>query len=174
MLLLGNAFAFVGCALMIAVGLIKKKKNMLIAQTAQFTFQSLSNLVLGSVNGFFSCLLSVVRIFVFTKFKVTVWLKLAFLAVQFAFSLWMGADSFYEWVPFMSVVAYTWYLDTDNPIIFKLVNLLGVILWTFHDIHYLNYVAFAFDILTMVSTLAGIALLLKDKKKDVSEKEKNT
>lgn len=171
MLLLGNAFAFIGCALMIAVGLIKKKKNMLIAQTAQFAFQSLSNLVLGSVNGFFSCVLSVIRIFVFTRVKVTVWLKLAFLAVQFAFSLWMGADSFYEWVPFMSVLAYTWYLDTENPIVFKLVNLLGVILWAFHDIHYLNYVAFAFDILTMVSTLTGIALLLKERKAKVPERE---
>jgi len=149
---------------MIAVGLIKKKKNMLLTQYFQFGFQSLGNLVLGSITGFFSCVLSLIRIFVFTKVKVTVWLKLIFLAIQAAFSLWVGADSLYEWIPFFSVVAYTWYLDTENPVTFKIVNLIGVILWAFHDIHYLNYVAFSFDILTIISTAVGIYILLREKK----------
>lgn len=149
---------------MIAVGLIKEKKLMLIMQTAQFSFQSLGNIVLGSINGFFSCLLSVLRIFVFTRLRVTVWLKLSFLAIQLGFSLWAGADTVFEWIPFLSTVAYTWYLDTENPVTFKLVNLIGVTMWAFHDIHYLNYAAFTFDILTIISTIAGIALLLRDKK----------
>lgn len=150
---------------MIAVGLIKEKKHMLLTQCAQFGFQSLGNLVLGSINGFFSCILSVIRIFVFTKVKVTVWLKLGFLAIQLCLTLWMGACTIYEWIPFMSVLAYTWYLDTENPVTFKFVNLIGVTLWAFHDIHYLNYAAFTFDILTVISTVAGMAILMRGRKK---------
>ena len=165
MLLLGNALSFIGCALMIAVGLIKKKKHMLLTQAVQFSFQSLGNLVLGSINGFFSCILSVVRIFVFSKVKVTVWLKLAFLAFQLLFTLWMGADTIYEWIPFFSVLAYTWYLDTKNPVTFKIVNLIGSTLWIFHDFHYRNYTAVTFDILTVISMLIGIAMLQNDKRK---------
>lgn len=150
---------------MIAVGLIKKKKHMMLAQSAQFCFQSFGNLVLGSINGFFSCVLSFIRIIVFTKLRGTVWLKLTFLSIQLAFTLWVGADTIYEWLPFLSVLAYTWYLDTENPITFKIVNLIGVSMWAFHDIHYLNYVAFSFDILTIVSTVTGIIILLKEKRK---------
>lgn len=165
MLLLGNALSLIGCALMIVVGLVKKKKHMLVTQTVQFSFQSLGNLVLGSINGFFSCVLSVVRIFVFSKFKVTVWLKLAFIAIQLSFTLYTGADTIFEWLPFMSTLAYTWYLDTENPVTFKIVNLIGTSMWVFHDFHYRIYTAFTFDILTVISMLIGIAMLQKDKRK---------
>ena len=153
---------------MIAVGLIKKKKHMLLAQAVQFTFQSLGNIVLGSINGFICSVLAVVRIFVFSKVKVTVWLKLAFIVLQLVLTLWMGADTIYEWIPFLSMLAYTWYLDTKNPVTFKIVNLIGSSLWVFHDFHYSNYTAFAFDILTIISTVIGITSILRENKKDLT------
>ena len=67
-----------------------------------------------------------------------------------------------QWIPFFSMVLYTWYLDTDNAVLFKLVNLLGVMMWAVHDIHYRNYVAFSFDLMTVVSTVIGILLILRD------------
>lgn len=158
---------------MILVGLVKKKSHMLLTQAFQFGFQSLGNLVLGSVNGFISCIISVIRIFVFTKMRVTVWLKLFFLGIQFALSLWMGADNIYEWIPFLSCVAYTWYLDTESPITFKIVNFIGSFLWVFHDFHYRNFAAFTFDILTLFSLIIGIGLIIHDRKK-VDENSKNS
>lgn len=150
---------------MVLFGLIKDKRRMLLTQIVQFFMQSLGNLVLGSITGFFSCIVSVFRIFIFMKLRVTVWLKLAFIVLQAGISLAVGAETIFEWLPFFSMVAYTWYLDTEDPITFKIVNLIGVIMWTFHDFHYVNYAAFSFDILTIVSTLAGIYILLHEKKR---------
>lgn len=171
-ILVGNLISFVGCLMMTAIGFIKKKKHILIAQCAQFSIQSLGNLALGSVTGFLSCIIGVVRILVFTRFKVTVWLKLGFLALQAALTIWAGADTIIEWIPFLSMVAYTWYLDTDNAVTFKLVNVAGVIMWAVHDFYYRNYVAFSFDVFTIISTAVGILLILRDRKKLGGEKKK--
>ena len=165
MLLLGNLLSLVGCSMMIIIGFIKKKEKIMLAQFTQFCVQSVSNLVLGSVSGFIAGVIAAIRIFVFTNFKVTVWMKLAVLALQAALTMAFGAQTIIEWIPFLSMILYTWYLDTDNVILFKLVNIFGVMMWAFHDFHYSNYVAFSFDVMTTVSTIIGILMVLREKKK---------
>lgn len=164
MLLLGNLISLVGCSMMILIGFIKNKDKILLAQSAQFSIQAAGNLVLGSVSGGISCVIAVIRIFVFKYVKVTVWLKLGFIALQAILTALSGAHTIIQWIPCLSMVAYTWYLDTDSAIVFKLANVAGVIMWAVHDFHYRNYVAFSFDLMTIVSTFIGICLILKDRK----------
>ena len=166
MVLIGNIISFFGCILMVAVGFIKRKEHMLATQFAQFSMQAVANLVLGSVSGSISCVIGVIRIVVFTRVKkVRSWMKIAFLALQAVITYLTGAVTLIQWVPVISMVAYTWYLDTDNEVLFKAVNLLGVCMWLFHDIHYINYSAAAFDIMTIVSTTVGVILLLVERRK---------
>lgn len=152
--------------MMILIGFIKNKDKILLAQCGQFSIQAAGNLVLGSVSGGISCIIAVIRIFVFKYVKVTVWLKLGFIGLQAVLTALSGAHTIIQWIPCLSMVAYTWYLDTDSAIVFKLANVAGVIMWAVHDFHYHNFVAFSFDIMTIVSTFAGIWLILKDRKKD--------
>ena len=164
MLLLGNLISLVGCSMMILIGFIKNKDKILLAQSAQFSIQAAGNLVLGSVSGGISCVIAVIRIFVFKYVKVTVWLKLGFIALQAVLTAMSGAHTIIQWIPCLSMVAYTWYLDTDSAVVFKLANVAGVIMWAVHDFHYRNFVAFSFDLMTIVSTFMGIWLILKDRR----------
>lgn len=164
MIWIGNAIAFFGCVLMIGIGFIKKKEHILTAQCAQFGIQALGNLVLGAVSGCVSGLVGVVRILVFHRVRVTPWLKLGFIAIQALLTLWAGADTLIDWMPMFSMVAYTWFLDTDNAVLFKLVNMLGNFMWVIYDLRYLNYVGFTFDVLTIFSTAIGIYMILKERK----------
>ena len=166
MLIAGNIVSFLGCLLMVCIGLIKKKRTMLAVQCGQFALMGTGNFLLGSASGGISNIVAIVRIWAFGKFKVTVWLKLGFLALQAGLTALFGADTWIEWIPFFSMILYTWYLDTDNPILFKLVNIAGVAMWVVHDLHYHNYVTVVFNIATVISTTIGIALLLRDKKKE--------
>lgn len=169
MLLAGNIISFIGCVLMISIGLIKNKKHMIIAQTAQFSIMAVGHLLLGAYSAVISCVVSTLRIFVFTRFKkVPMWLKLVFLAGQTVLTLALGASTFFDWVPVLSMVLYTLYFDNEDPIVFKLVNMAGLIMWVFHDFHYQNYAAFTFDILTIISTTLGILMILRDRMKKAS------
>lgn len=165
MLILGNIISFLGCLMMIVIGFVKKKERILTAQCVQFSLQAVANWILGGFAGALSGFISVARIAVFTRVKVTLWLKLGFLAGQAVLTVLLGAETLVEWLPFLSMVLYTWYLDTDNVILFKTVNMTGVVMWVFYDLLHRNYAAFAFDILTIISTVSGILLVLRDSRK---------
>ena len=49
--ILGNIISFIGCTIMVAVGLIKSQKAVLAIQCVQFTIQASANLILGAVSG---------------------------------------------------------------------------------------------------------------------------
>lgn len=164
MILLGNLISFVGCLLMVFIGFIKDKDKILLAQCGQFGIMSVGNLVLGSVSGSISGIIAVIRIVVFKHVKVTVWLKLGFIALQFVLTAIAGAETLIQWIPAISMVLYTWYLDSDSAIVFKLANVSGVMMWAFHDWYYRNFVSFSFDLFTIASTFIGIWLILRDKK----------
>ena len=170
MLLAGNIISFVGCVLMISIGLIKNKKHMILAQTAQFSIMAVGHLLLSAYSAVISCVVSTLRIFVFTRFKkVPLWLKLAFLAAQTVLTCMLGARTFFDWVPLLSMVLYTLYFDNEDPVVFKLVNMAGLIMWVFHDFHYRNYASGTFDILTIISTTLGIVMIARDRRKRCSK-----
>lgn len=165
MIILGNLISFAGCMLMVIIGFIKDKDKILLAQCGQFSIMSVGNLILGSVSGSISGVIAVIRIVVFKHFKVTVWLKIGFIALQFVLTAIAGAETLVQWIPPLSMVLYTWFLDTDSAIVFKLANVSGVIMWVFHDWYFKNYVSCAFNVFTIVSTFIGIWLILREKKK---------
>lgn len=164
MLLLGNIAAFIGCILMVGIGLIKKKEHILTAQCFQFAFMGLGNLALGATAGVISNAVSIVRNLVFARVKNTTMLKVVFIAVQAVLTLLAGGTALIEWLPVTAVVVYTWCLDIKSDVGFKLVILGTQVLWTVYDLHYRNYVAFAFDILTMISTVIGILRIKQEKR----------
>lgn len=164
MVLLGNVVFFIGCILMVGTGFIKKKSTILAAQCIQFGIQGAGHCILGSISGGISCCVSLVRNLLFTRVKVTAWLKLAFIAIQGVLTLLSHPQSLVQWLPLVAVVPYTWYLDTENVVVFKLVNIFGCACWLFHDAYYRNYSGMVFDVLTVITTSIGVYMLLRDKK----------
>ena len=164
MLLLGNIAAFVGCIIMVAIGLIKKKEQILTVQCVQFAFMGLGNLLLGATAGFISNVVSIARNLLFPKIPNPLAAKVIFIAVQVALTLVSVGSGLVDWLPVITVVVYTWCLDMKNPVGFKLVLIGCSLMWAVYDIHYLNYVAFTFDLLTVVSTVIGIFRIQKEKR----------
>lgn len=164
LLLLGNIAAFVGCIIMVAIGLIKKKEHILTAQCFQFAFMGLGNLALGATAGVISNGISIVRNLLFTRVQSTTAMKVGFIAVQAVLTLITGGTALIEWLPVTAVVVYTWCLDLKNDVAFKVMIIGCQLLWTVYDLYYQNYVAFAFDLLTVVSTVLGIFRIKKEKR----------
>lgn len=168
MLVLGNILSLLGCAVMMLTGLIKSKKKILSAQMVQFALQSAGHLVLGSMAGFLCGVIGIVRIPIFQRCKVTVWLKLGFIALQAMLTVVLDASSLTSviaWLPVAAAVIYIWYLDTPSAVVFKVANIACQLLWVVHDGYYLNFAAVVFDVLTIVTTTVGVAMLLRERKK---------
>jgi len=160
-LLIGNIVSGIGCLIMVAIGLLKKKSHILIAQSFQCAFMGAGNLILGGVNGFIANVVSIVRNLVFVKCQSTTVLKLAFIAVQLVLSLGSMGDGWVAWLPILATALFTWFLDTKHTSTLKLVIITTQVMWLTYDIYYRNFVAVTFDVMTMVSNLIGFFMVRK-------------
>lgn len=160
MVLLGNILSLIGCSIMVAVGFVPQKKKVLLYQCAQLGVMGFSNLVLGAASGAISNLWGIVRNLVFSKTDGNVWLKIAFVAVQVVMTLfgWKGPI---EILPILATVVFIWLLDTKSDVVFKLANVCAMVMWCIYDFYYHNYVASAFDVLTIISNCVAIYTIRK-------------
>lgn len=163
-ILIANFVSLVGCVLMVCVGFLRKKKQILAVQCVQFGFLAAGNLILGAFSGFISGVVSIVRNLVVTRFHCTVPMKLAFIGVQMALSARAVLGSPIEWLPVASGFLFTWFIDAKSEITLKWAIIAAQAMWMVYDFAYQNYVAMTFDIFTMLSNLVGIQMIRKSAK----------
>ena len=164
MILIGNIVSLFGCAVMVGIGLLKKKEHILAAQCAQFTIQGAAHLILGATSGVVACITGIIRNLVFARRAVTPMLKLFFIALQAVLSLPAMTLNPVTWLPLLSCSMFTWFLDLKNPVALKGMMIGAQLMWVVYDFVYCNYVALAFDIFTIISTAVGIVLILRGRK----------
>ena len=162
-LLIGNAISMIGCLIMVAIGFLKKKSHILIAQSVQCCFMGFGNLILGGVSGFICNIVTILRNLVFVKYPVTTKLKITFIGLQLLLSLGSMSLNVITWLPLLSASLFTWFLDTASAAKLKIVILCTQVMWLIYDLYYRNYVAAAFDIMTMCSNLIGLFMVIKSK-----------
>lgn len=160
---IGNAVSMIGCLIMVAIGLLKKKSHILIAQSVQCCFMGCGNLILGGVSGFICNIVTIIRNLVFVKFPVTTRLKVFFIGLQLLLSAGSLSGNLVTWLPLVSAALFTWFLDTKSTAKLKLVILATQVMWLIYDLYYRNYVAAAFDVMTMVSNLVGFFMVRTSK-----------
>ena len=163
-LLIGNAISMIGCLIMVLIGFLKKKNQILIAQCVQCLFMGIGNLTLGGVSGFICNIVTIIRNLVFVKFRNTTFLKVFFIILQFVLSIGSLSAGFISWLPLIAAALFTWCMDTKSEANLKVCILCTQVLWLIYDLYYLNYVASAFDVMTMISNLIGLFMVLKKAK----------
>lgn len=161
---IANLVSIVGCVLMVGVGLLQKRRQILLVQCVQFAFLGAANLLLGGMTGFISGVVSIVRNLVYVRWEDASRLKLVFIPVQLVLSLSVGIHGLVDWFPIFSTVLFTWFLEVKSEVRLKLVMILAQSMWLIYDFVYLNYVSFTFDALTILSNAIGILVLLRKTK----------
>lgn len=163
-ILIGNAISMIGCLIMVGIGFLKKKNQILIAQSVQCLFMGTGNLVLGGTSGFVSNAVTIVRNIAFLRFENTTFMKIFFMGLQFVLSLGTLSAGWISWLPILSTALFTWCMDTNSEVRLKIVILCTQVMWLTYDLYYLNYVGSVFDVMTMISNCMTLYALLKKNK----------
>lgn len=162
-ILIGNIISFIGCSLMVLIGLIKRQKTVLAVQCAQFGIQSVANFILGAISGAICGIVGIARNLLIGRVKhVAVW-KAVFILVQMGLTFLFDGFGLLVWLPILSAAIFTWFIDVKSPVMFKVVIIFAQSLWIAYDLCYRNFSAMAFDIFTVLSNLVGIWLIKKSK-----------
>jgi len=168
MIILGNAVAMIGCTLMVLVGFLRKKEQILTVQCFQFGFLAVGNLILGGVTGFISGMVSIVRNLVFARTGGSRNWKIAFIVIQAALTFLTGWPGLLGCLPLISGIILTWFIDTKSEKVFKIAIIAAQVTWVIYDWHYRNYVAFTFDIFTILSNLTGMLMIRRNAAKQTA------
>ena len=163
-IIIGNALALVGCTLMAGTGLVKRRNQILLVQCIQFGFMGMANLMLGGITGTLSALVSIARNLVCAKRELTLPLKVLFTAALIVLCLYANTAGWLGVLPVLSTCIYTWLLDIKGERKLKVILIAAQLFWLIYDFALSNYVAFAFDIITILTNLIGIAALTREEK----------
>ena len=161
-ILLGNLISLVGSVLMVGVGFLKHKRQILAAQCVQFAIQGTAHLILGATAGFVSAVTGIARNIAMARHGRSVPIKVFFIALQAVLSLPAMSLRPVTWLPLLSGGVYTWFLDLRNPIALKAMMLGVQAVWIAYDFVYRNYVGMTFDIFAVLSTAVGLWLVVRD------------
>lgn len=162
-LLIGNLTSFIGCIIMVCIGFLKTKKQILTAQCAQSLLMGLGHLILGGIGGFVCSMLTIVRNLVCIRRQLGLGLKLLFIGLQFLLTINTLGDGLISWLPIFATILFTMYMDTKSDITLKAALMGTLAIWVVYDLHYRNYVTFVFDLLTICSNGVGIYMLKRGK-----------
>ena len=168
-ILIANIVSIISCTIMVLTGLIKSKSRILMVQCIQFVLMGISHYLLGGMGGVVATIVSILRNLVFFKFKITVPLKLLFIAHSVGLSLGTVSLNPITWLPILATCFFTWVLDSEDIIRFKNVMVLTLFMWLTYDAYHLNFVSAAFDAFTIVSTAYSIWSIKKERKAEETE-----
>ena len=163
-IIIANIISIISCTMMVLIGLIKNKNKILLSQCVQFTLMGVSHYLLGGMGGVVATIVSILRNLAFFKFKITVPLKLLFVALSVGLSLGTVTLNPITWLPILATSLFTWVIDSEDIIKFKNVMILTVCMWFVYDAVHLNFVSAAFDAFTVVSTGYSVWSIKKERK----------
>lgn len=167
-LILEQAFGFFALICTVVSMQLKKKRPLMILQTASEAFIVAQYLVKGAFTGSFMSIVSFIRDVIFTKFekkRTPLWVLLVLYAVMTVLTIlsWAGPLSL---LPFVGSLIYAWSLWYGKTKWIRLCNAIGNSPYLIYTILTGNYVLFIMTLFEVISAAAGfIRIDIIDKKK---------
>lgn len=166
-LILGNAIALVSSILMVIAGLVKNKKKIIFIETIQIAIAIVSDFILGGITGAIINFVSIFRNILCYKEKLNKVFKIIIIAVSSTLTIVFNNLGIIGYLPLLSIITYTWWLDIKDVVKFKYLVLFSLVMWTIYDFTIKSYIFMTFDVLSIISNIIAIIQLKAKKKKEV-------
>lgn len=137
-------------------GFCKTKKNTLIIQTIDIVFATIANIILSGVSGAIINCVSIIRNILCYKNKFTLPVKIIITIITIGLSITFNNKGLIGLLPLISNISYTFLMDKFDEKKFKLLIIFTLIWWGIYDFIIHNYVAFSFDMATIVTSIIAI------------------
>ncbi len=172
--ILGQAFGILALICTVVSMQLKKKRQLMVLQTASEAFIVAQYLVKGAITGSFMAMVSFIRDIIFTKYdkkRTPLWVLLVIYAVMTILTIisWAGPLSL---LPYVGSLIYAWSLWYGKTKWIRLGNAVGNSPYLIYTIVTGNYALFIMTLLEVISSAVGfIRLELPSKKKNAKKRK---
>ena len=170
--ILGQAFGILALICTVVSMQLKKKRQLMVLQTASEAFIVAQSLVKGAITGSFMAMVSFIRDIIFTKYdkkRTPLWVLLVIYAIMTILTIisWAGPLSL---LPYVGSLIYAWSLWYGKTKWIRLGNAVGNSPYLIYTIVTGNYALFIMTLLEVISSAVGfIRLELPSKKKNAKK-----
>ena len=172
--ILGQAFGILALICTVVSMQLKKKRQLMVLQTASEAFIVAQYLVKGAITGSFMAMVSFIRDIIFTKYdkkRTPLWVLLVIYAIMTILTIisWAGSLSL---LPYVGSLIYAWSLWYGKTKWIRLGNAVGNSPYLIYTIVTGNYALFIMTLLEVISSAVGfIRLELPSKKKNAKKRK---
>lgn len=163
MVFIANGIDLIAAFIQVASGSIKQKTKILIVQIVQIFMQGVSMLLLGGVTGAVNNVLSCYRNYLCYKNKLNTFWKVVLIVASIALTLLLNEQGILGLIPAIVCTVYIIFMDTKDPIRFKLLVTLTFVPWILYHFMIQAYVAAIFDAATVVTNAVTLWIMIKKK-----------
>ena len=163
-IIVGNAIAFISAMIMVLAGLMQNKKKIILTETIHIALAVVSDLVLGGITGAIVNLVSMLRNYLCYKDKLNTPLKIIIIVVASVLTIWFNNLGLIGYLPLISIITYTYFIDLKDVIKFKYIVIFSLALWCIYDFTIHSNIFLLFDILSILSNIVAI-IKIKNKKR---------
>ena len=157
----------VACVIMVCIGLLKTRKQVLWWQSVQIGLMTIASSFLGTIPGLIANIIGLVRNVLSYNSKLNkvtqVLLSLISVVCILVFNNigWLGL------LPMVATVTYNFIINTKDVTKLKIVLLSTSIMWAVHDFAIQSYIAGVFDVFSAMTCIIGIIHKENNHKEDI-------
>lgn len=163
-IIIGNIIALIASLIMVYSGSLKRKKEILYAQTIQIGLFVLSNFILGGITGAIINIFNFIRNILCYKDKLDLKAKIILIILSATISIMFNNLGFIGLLPVISTVVYIILMNTKDIIKFKLLNVFSIFTWLIYDLVIKSYTSVIFDFMGIVANIFAIIQISLKKK----------
>lgn len=164
LLIIGNSIALIAAVLSVVMGISKSRKKIIYIQTVQFFTYTISNLILGGFSGAIANIIGAIRNILCYKEKLTKFAIELIIIISIILTLMFNNLGFIGLFPLFNTIIYTIFINEKNPLKFKILYIITVVLWFTYDFVIKSYASVVFDFISIISSLFVIYRMTKEKK----------
>lgn len=163
-LFFGNLVALLASLLMVYAGIVKNKKKILFFQIIQILLSAISNLILGGITGAIINCISCFRDILCYYDKLKLKEKIIIILVSALLSISFNNLGIIGFLPVLSLLVYTCYMDTKDIIKFKILIVFSMTVWLIYDLYIKAYIFAMFDFFSLLTNIFSIINITKQRK----------
>lgn len=163
-IILGNIIALIASLMQFVVGIIKNREKALYMQTVQYTTFAISTFILGGFSGTIANIISIVRNILTYNEKLTKVAIVIIILISAVLTFVFNNLGLLGLLPLINTIIYTAFINVKDPLKFKILFTITIILWLVYDIAIKSYSSAIFDICTITGSLIAAYQIYKNNK----------
>jgi len=161
--LIANTIDLAAALIQVGTGAIKQKAKYLTVQIIQLVMQAVSMLMLGGVTGAANNILCCFRNYLCYKEKMNTMWKIILIAASAVMTVLLNEQGLLGIIPAFVGAIYIVFMDTKDPIKFKILAAVTFTPWIFYSFIIKSYVGTICNAATVITSIVTIRAMIKEK-----------